>query len=106
MPQNKVLKLIRPISGNDFTINDRYDHGRSRRCIGCSNKEATQVAEFVYDMGEGNRAKVTKLEKYCDDCINTNKHLEVSDFIKNFDNYFVKRTEENWPSYTSKRYWK
>jgi hypothetical protein len=61
------------------------------RCITCGG-QATKIALFQV---EG----ATTIQRYCDTCITSNKHLETSELITNYDNYFSERKQEGyWPT--------
>jgi hypothetical protein len=54
----------------------------NRFCTTCANL-ASQIA--MYDC-QG----ATRLERYCQACIDANKHLKENDLMDNFDNLFIK----------------
>lgn len=55
---------------------------RNRFCSTCANL-ASQIAMFDYD-------GATRLERYCDDCIKSEKHLKPNELMANFHNLFVR----------------
>ena len=81
----KVLKAIKPIEKSGY----RTD--RQKCCFTCGNN-ATKLVSFTLDA-------CTKIERYCDDCINSDKHMtDASELVTNFDDYFIRRVDEPyWP---------
>ena len=79
----KVLKAIKPIEKSDY---------RPQKCCFTCGNNATKLVSFTLD-------GCTKIERYCDDCINSNKHLtDESELVTNFDDYFIRRVDEPyWP---------
>lgn len=51
-------------------------------CTTCGNV-ATQIATFQVENAK-------QLERYCQPCIDANKHLKDNDLMDNFDNLFIK----------------
>ena len=45
---------------------------------------ATQIALYDYD-------GATRMERYCQECIDVNKHLRTSEIMANFDNLFIRK---------------
>ena len=56
---------------------------KNRFCTTCGNL-ATQMA--LYECGGG----ATRMERYCQACIDANKYLKDNDLMDNFDNLFIK----------------
>ena len=54
----------------------------NRFCTTCANL-ASQIALYDCD-------GATRLERYCQTCIDANRHLKENDLMENFDNLFVK----------------
>jgi hypothetical protein len=54
----------------------------NRFCTTCANL-ASQIAMYDCD-------GATRLERYCQTCIDANKHLKENDLMDNFDNLFIK----------------
>ncbi len=54
----------------------------NRFCTTCGNL-ASQIALFDCD-------GATRLERYCQACIDANKHLAPSELMANFDNLFIR----------------
>jgi len=54
----------------------------NRFCTTCANL-ASQIAMYDCD-------GATRLERYCQACIDANKHLKENDLMDNFDNLFIK----------------
>lgn len=93
----KVLKGIKPISESDFDSKfNTNPNPRQKFCYatGCTNI-ATKLVSFTLD-------GCTKVERYCDDCINSNKHMineNENEFLSNFDDYFIRQVDEPYWSH-------
>ena len=55
---------------------------KNRFCTTCGNL-ASQMALYRYD-------GATRMERYCQPCIDANKHLKENDLMESFDNLFIK----------------
>ena len=60
---------------------------RFRFCTTCANL-ASQIA--IYDCDEA-----TRLERYCQACIDANRNLNDNELMDNFDNLFIKAEPGN-----------
>jgi ribosomal protein S27AE len=63
---------------------------KNRFCTTCGNL-ASQMALYRYD-------GATRMERYCQSCIDSNKHLKENELMDNFDNLFIK-AEHDTPIY-------
>jgi hypothetical protein len=63
---------------------------KNRFCTTCPNL-ASQMALYDYD-------GATRQERYCQKCIDANRHLKDNDLMDNFDNLFIK-AEPGTPIY-------
>ena len=71
----KILKAIKPIGQSDYRPQES--------CFTCGNN-ATRLVSFTLD-------GCTKIERYCDDYINSNKHMTYeNELVTNFDDYFIR----------------
>ena len=59
---------------------------RNRFCTTCPNL-ATQIAIYDYD-------GATRMERYCQECVDVKKHLRTSEIMANFDNLFIRKEPE------------
>jgi len=59
---------------------------RNRFCTTCPNL-ATQIA--MHDYGEA-----TRMERYCQKCIDVKRHLITCEIMANFDNLFIRKEAE------------
>ncbi len=63
-----------------------YKKAKDRFCTTCPNL-ATQIAIYDYN-------GATRMERYCQVCIDVKKHLRISEIMANFDNLFIRKEPE------------
>lgn len=78
-------------SGGSFERKREYLHSyKKAKAIETANRFCTTCANLASQIAMYDCDGATRLERYCQACIDANKHLKENDLMDNFDDLFIK----------------